>query len=211
MAMPPPDCTITFMVSMLSATARMLGRMPRSVNSDSTDLAVADGQFAHDDRLGHELADVDRLPAARQRVLGMDDQRHLGLGQPIEQQAGRHPVGIGLDGDAGVDPLLVQVVENVLGRRGENFEAHARQDRLRVAEQPRHENLRHAGAHAERQRVERRAAQPARGVGQAQHVADHAFGFVQEGAAALGQLDAARRPAEQRETRSRLPAGAPAR
>ena len=33
---PVPDCTITFMVSMLSATARMFGRMPRSANSDST-------------------------------------------------------------------------------------------------------------------------------------------------------------------------------
>jgi hypothetical protein len=36
MAIPAPDCTISFMVSILSATARMFGRMPRSANNDST-------------------------------------------------------------------------------------------------------------------------------------------------------------------------------
>ena len=49
-----------------------------------------------------------------------------------------------------------------------------------------------------RQRIGRRAAQPARGVRQAQHVADDALGLVQERTAALGHLDAARRAAEQR-------------
>ena len=69
-----------------------------------------------------------------------------------------------------------------------------------VAEQPRHEDLRHAGAHADGQRIRRRAAQPARRVGQAEHVADDALGLVQERAATLGHLDAARGAAEQRES-----------
>src|SRR6266849_5576519 len=36
MAIPPSDCTIILMVSILSTTAKILGLMPRSVNSDST-------------------------------------------------------------------------------------------------------------------------------------------------------------------------------
>ena len=130
-------------------------------------------------------------------MLGMDDQRHLGLGQPVVDQPGRHPVGVGLDGDAGVEPLLVQVVEDGLGRRGEDVEPHARQDCF--AEQPRNEDLRHAGAHADGQRVGRRPFQAARGVGEAEHVADHALGLVEERAPLLGQFDAARRAPEQRE------------
>ena len=42
-------------------------------------------------------------------------------------------------------------------------------------------------------------AQPPRRVGEAEHVADHALGLVQEGAALLGHLDAARGAAKQRE------------
>jgi hypothetical protein len=67
-----------------------------------------------------------------------------------------------------------------------------------IAKQPRHEDLRHPRAHAEGERVRRRAAQPPRGVGEAEHVADDALGLVEEGAAALGELDAARGAAKQR-------------
>ena len=147
------------------------------------------------------------LRARASAMRRVDDQRHLGVRQPLAHDPGRHALGVGFDGDAGVDPLLVQVVEDVLGRRGQDLEPHARQIFRQIAKQARHEDLRHAGAHAERQRIGRRAAQPPRGVRQAEHVADDALGVVEKGAAALGQLDAARRAAEQRESRSRPPRG----
>ena len=45
------------------------------------------------------------LARVRQSVPGRDDQRHLGLGEAVVDEPGRHPVGIGLDRDAGIEPL----------------------------------------------------------------------------------------------------------
>jgi len=129
----------------------------------------------------------------------VDDERHLSVGQAIEHKPGGHAVGIGFDRDAGVEPLLVQIVEDRPGRRGQYLKANARKDRLQIAEQPRHEHLRHAGADADGQRVRGRPAQAPRGVGQTQQIAGHALGFIEEGAALLGQFDAARGAPEQRE------------
>ena len=162
------------------------------------DLAVADRQFAHHDRFGDQLAHIDRFAAAGQGMLGRHDQHHLGCGQALEHQAGGNAIRIGFDGDAGIEPFLVQVIEDRFGRRGQNLQPNARQDGFEFAEQPRHENLRHARTHADGQRIGRRAAQPPGGVGEAHDVADDALGLVEESAAALGHLDAARRAAEQR-------------
>lgn len=107
--------------------------------------------------------------------------------------------GSELDRDFGVDPLFVQFVEDILGRRRQNFQPHAREIVPEVGEHARNEDLSHARSHAECQRVLQLAAQPPGGIREAEQVAHHPFGFVQKGAAAVGGLDAARCPAKQLE------------
>ena len=130
----------------------------------------------------------------------MGDQRHFGLRQPLAHDPARHALGVGFDGDAGIDPLLVQVVEDILGWRGQNFQPYGGQLSSQVAKQPRHEDLRHPRSHAEGQRIGRRPAQPPRGIREAEHVAYDALGVIEKRAAALGVLDPAGRAAKQRKT-----------
>ena len=136
-------------------------------------LAVSHRQLAHDEGLGKQAANIDRLLRSRQRVFWMRDQHHLGVDQAIEHEASRQPFRIGFDRNPSVQPLFMQFVEDILGRRGEDFQPHAWQIVLEVGEHARNENLRHARPHADRQRIQQRAAQPPGSVGESKQVAHH--------------------------------------
>src|SRR5260370_14204634 len=127
----------------------------------------------------------------------MGDQYHLRVDQAVESQSCRQSIRIRLDRNARVDLLFVELVEDILGRRGQDVQLYAGKIILEVCEHARNEDLRHARAHADRQRVQQRAAQPTSGIGETEQIAHHALGLVQKGAAAIGGFDPTRGSAKQ--------------
>ena len=55
-------------------------------------------------------------------MLGMGNQRHLDVDKSVKNQTRRQSIGIGFDRDAGIDPLLMKFVEDVLCRRRQNIQ-----------------------------------------------------------------------------------------